>query len=164
MRYSVSLLSLALLFLSLPTAALAQLAIMPGSQTISAAGNAATYVVMVTNPTGTSQTFVPSVSGSVNPSWGVELPASVAVGSGGSQTFNVVLSTPLNLPNGHYLFTVTVNTITDLSYSISATLIVSAASPSATPVPPSLLLALIGLAGLGIWAARSRRRQTFSRG
>jgi hypothetical protein len=138
-------------------AALAQLSIAPTSQTVSNAGNSATYVLTITNPTASSQQFVPSVpGGSVNPSWGLQLPASVIVPANSMQTFNLTLVTPSFLTNGTYPFTESVSTIGGLNFSTSGTIIIGApgtpGTPS-TPAPPSLILAFLGLAGLGIYAA-----------
>jgi hypothetical protein len=147
-------------------AVLAQLTIAPTSQSITnGGGNAAMYVVTVTNPTGTTQTFVPSATGtnfSLVP-WGVQLPYSVTLPAGGSQNFNLVLTEPFNQASGPYPFTVTVAAAGGPSYSASATLIlVTPGSPPATPAPPSLILAFLGLMGLGIYVARNRLRQAFS--
>lgn len=164
LRNRISATSIALLAFVFPTAALAQLTILPTSQTISNAGNSATYGATVTNPTGTTQTFVPSTSG-ITAAWGVQLPASVVVAPGGTQNFNLVLTTPFNAAPGPYPFLLNVNSLGGLSYSAPATLIITAPGtpgPSATPAPPSLVLTFLGLAGLGIYAARPRRRQVFT--
>jgi hypothetical protein len=160
MRNSISGTSIGLLAVFLPMAALAQLSIVPTSQSVSNAGNSATYVVTITNPTGTTQTFVPSTSG-ISSAWGVQLPASVTVAPGGSQNFNLVLTTPVNAATGSYPFMVIVNTAGALSYSTSATLVISApgSPPPGTPAPPSLILTFIGLAGLGIYVAGNRLRR-----
>jgi hypothetical protein len=71
------------------------LSVAPNGQAVQNAGNSATYTVTVSNPTAATQTFVPSTLG-IPASWGVQLPASVTVSPGGSQTFNLVLTTPLN--------------------------------------------------------------------
>jgi hypothetical protein len=162
MRRSIS--GLGLLAFVFPVAALAQLSILPTSQTVSNAGNSATYVVTITNPTGTTQVFVPSTTG-ISAAWGVQLPASVTVGPGGMQNFDLVLTTPLNLPSGSYPFTVIANTAGNaLSYSVPATLIVAAASPPVTPAPQSLILICAGLACAGLYAVRRRLRRAFPRG
>jgi hypothetical protein len=81
MRNSIFRFPIVPLALVFPMAALAQLSIMPTSQSVPNAGDAASYTVTVHNPTGTTQTFVPSTSG-IPGSWGVQLPASVTVTSG----------------------------------------------------------------------------------
>lgn len=106
-----------------PMTALAQLSISPTSQSVATAGDAATYVVTVTNPTASTQTFVPSSTG-IPPSWGVQLPASVTVGSGGAQNFNLVLTTPVGEVSGSYPFTVIVTTAGGLNYTTPGTLVV----------------------------------------
>ena len=94
---------------------------MPSVPYVSNAGDSAAYVVTVTNPTATPQTFVPFTLG-IPASWGVQLPASVTVGPGGSQGFNLVLTTPLNAAlNGRALlcnFYVVVNTIGGITASV----------------------------------------------
>jgi hypothetical protein len=127
------------------TAALAQLSILPTSQSVASPGDAAPFVVTVTNPTATSQTFVPSVGGSVNASWGVQLPASVTVPAGGMQNFNLVLTTPFNLPDGSYPFMVIVDTGGGLSYSVPGTFIVGDGLQF-FPVAPCRLIDTRGIA------------------
>jgi hypothetical protein len=124
MRNSISGVSMAVLAFALPMAALAQLTIAPTSQTVSNAGNSATYTGTVTNPTGTTQTFVPSTSG-ITAAWGVQLPASIVVAPGGTQNFTLVLTTPINAASGPYPFMLIVNTVGGLSYSASATLTIA---------------------------------------
>ena len=120
-RKSISGTSIAVLALVFPMTALAQLSISPTSQSVAIAGNGATYVLTVTNPTASMQTFVPATTG-VPLSWGVQLPASVPVAPGGSQDFNVVLTTPVGQAPGSYPFTVIVRTEGGLSYSAPGTL------------------------------------------
>jgi hypothetical protein len=150
--------SIAVLASVFPAVALAQLSISPTSQNVSNAGNSATYVLTVTNPTGATPTFVPSVTG-IPLSWGVQLPASVIVGAGGNQNFNLVLTTPLGLASGSYPFTVIADTGGGLSFSTPGTLILNGSS---TPTVPTLsewgmfLLAVL-LAGT---AALTLRRST----
>ena len=57
----------------------------------------------------------------------MQIPASVNVASGGSQDFNLVLTTPLGQPSGSYPFTVVVTTAGGLSYSTPGTLVVGGA-------------------------------------
>jgi hypothetical protein len=101
---------------------------MPSVPYVSNAGNSAAYVVTVTNPTAVSQTFVPSTLG-IPASWGVQLPASVTVQPGGSQSFNLVLTTPLNAAlNGRaelYNFYVTVTTAGGITASVGDALSVN---------------------------------------
>ena len=77
MRNRIADVSMAFLFF--PMAALAQLSIAPTTQSVLNPGSSALYVVTLTNPTGSTQTFIPSATGnnfSLVP-WGVQLPASV---------------------------------------------------------------------------------------
>ena len=99
------------------------LSISPASQSVANAGNSASYMVTVTNPTSTTQTFVPSVA--IPASWGVQLPASVTVSPGGSQNFNLVLTTPINLQYGAYTFVVTAQTAGGIFDSVPGTLTVN---------------------------------------
>jgi hypothetical protein len=123
--------SVALLGFVFPAAALAQLTIAPTTQSVTNAGNAATYVITITNPTGTLQTFVPaivpSISG-VNAAWGVQLPASVMVGPGASVNFNLVLTSYIGLADGSYPFTLTVTTVSSLTYSATGAFVVNSTS------------------------------------
>ena len=162
MRIRVSVSSLSLLSFVFPMAAVAQLSIAPPSQSVSARGNSATYVLTLTNSSGSSQTFVPSVSGSVDGSWGVQLPASVTLASGASQNFNVVLTPPLNLANASFPFTVTATNGTGLTFTANGTFVL--AVPAVTPAPSSLILLLTALAFAGLYAAPRKLRQVFSRG
>jgi hypothetical protein len=151
--------SVGLLALIFPMAALAQLSILPVSQSVANAGNSATYVLMLVNSTGASQTFVPSVVSGVTSAWGVQLPASVTVAPGGTQTFNLVLTTPVNLAGGSYPFTMSVTTAASLTFTASATLVVGAGAgspPPGTPAPPSIILICTGLIFAGLYAARHR--------
>jgi probable HAF family extracellular repeat protein len=100
------------------------LSITPLTQAVSSAGNSASYQVMVTNPTSSQQTFVPSTLG-IPASWGVQLPASVTVAPGGSQTFNLVLTTPLNASTATYNFYAAVTTAGGITASVGASLQVS---------------------------------------
>src|ERR1035437_9908661 len=113
-------------------AALAQVSISPTSQSVANAGDAATYVVTVTNPTASTQTFVPTWTG-IPSSWGVQYVFSVTVAPGGSQSFNFVLTTPLGQASGSHPFTVIVATASGLSYSTPGTLIINSASPPTVP-------------------------------
>jgi hypothetical protein len=129
MRIGVSIPSTALLAFTFPIAALAQLTIAPTTQSVTNAGNSATYVLTITNPTASSQQFaVLQPGGSVNPAWGVQNPVSVTVPAGGSQNFNLVLTTPLGLADGSYPFTETVTTAGSLTYSTTGTLVVNSTS------------------------------------
>jgi hypothetical protein len=58
--------------------------------------------------------------------------------------------------------TTTNTTLTSQVYEIDG--FVAGAAPPGTPAPPSAILTFIGLAGLGIYAARSRKSQSFNRG
>jgi hypothetical protein len=126
-RNSISGTCIAFLALVFPMVALAQVSISPPSQSIPAAGDSALYVVTVTNPTASTQTFVPSSTG-IPANWGVESPASVTVAPGGSQNFNFVLITPLGLAPGSYPFTVILTTAGGLSYSGNGTLILTSST------------------------------------
>jgi uncharacterized membrane protein len=95
--------------------------ISPASQNVSNAGNSASYTVTVGNPTDTPQTFVPSTLG-IPASWGVQLPASVTVAPGSSQTYNLVLTTPLNAPAVTYNFFAVVSTAGGITASVGASL------------------------------------------
>jgi hypothetical protein len=130
MRKSIPGSSIALLALFFPTAALAQLTIAPTTQSITNAGNSALYVVTITNPTASTQTFVPSANGNGFSlfSWGVQYPASVTVPAGASQNFNFVLTTPLGLVDGAYPFTVILTTAANLTYSTTGSLVVNSTS------------------------------------
>lgn len=96
--------------------------ISPASQNVTNAGNSASYSVTVSNPTSGPLTFVPYPLG-IPASWGVQLPASVTVQPGGSQSFNLVLTTPLNaVPNATYNFFVVVGTQGGITASVGASL------------------------------------------
>ena len=97
------------------------LSISPDGQIIQNAGNAATYSVTVSNPTATVQTFVPSTLG-IPASWGVQLPASVTVAAGSSQSFNLVLTSPLNAVPTTYKFFAVVQTAGGISASVGDSL------------------------------------------
>ncbi len=148
-------------------AALAQLTISPMSQTVAIPSDAAEYMLMLTNPTGTSQTFVPlPPGGSVNSTWGVSLPSSITVPANSTQTFILQLTTPFNLTNGTYPFTLNVTTAGGLTFSTSASLIVGAPGtpgPPTAPAPPSLILICTGLVLAGLYAVRARLRDRFGR-
>jgi hypothetical protein len=134
MRNYVSSTSIAILAFAFPMAALAQFTIAPTSQSIFNAGDAATYILTVTNPTASTQVFVPSVGGSVNPAWGVQLPASVTVPAGGSQNFNLVLTSYLGQADGTYPFTVTVITAGTLAFTVAGTFIINSTSQSTAEI------------------------------
>lgn len=128
MRNSISGTSIAVLAFVFPMAALAQLTISPTVQSATNAGNSLSYVLTITNPTGTSQTFVPSISGSINPAWGVQMPASVTVGPGASTNFNLVITSYIGLADGSYPFTMTVATAGSLTYSTQGTFVLNSTS------------------------------------
>jgi hypothetical protein len=116
-----------------PTAALAQLSIAPTTQTVTNPGNSATYVATLTNPTGSTQQFVPSTIG-IPASWGVQEPASLILAPGATTTFNLVLTTPLGLLDGSYPFMLNVITMGGLSYTASATLVLNTTSQSTAEI------------------------------
>jgi uncharacterized membrane protein len=107
------------------------LSISPALQYVQNAGNSAAYQITISNPTASSQTFVPSTLG-IPASWGVQLPASVTVTAGGSQTFNLVLTTPLNAPPATFSFFVTVATAGGINSSVGGTVVVQNVPNSGT--------------------------------
>ena len=125
--------SIALLAFVLPAAALAQLSIAPTTQTVTNPGDAVTYVATLTNPTGSTQTFVPSTTG-IPASWGVQLPASVTLLAGATTTFNLVLTTPLFLTDGSYPFSLNVVTIGNLTYTASASMVLNTTSQATAEI------------------------------
>jgi hypothetical protein len=66
-------------------------------------------------------------------------------------------TTGVNLTTNSQTATTTNTTLTSQVYEIDG--FVAGASPLATPAPPSLILGFLGLAGLGVYAARSRLRR-----
>jgi uncharacterized membrane protein len=161
-RNRISGTSIAVLALVFPMVALAQVSISPPSQSVANAGDTAPYVVTVTNPTGSTQTFVPSWTG-IPASWGVQYVFSVTVAAGGSQNFNFVLTTALGQAAGSYPFTVILTTAGNLSYSTQGTLIInSSIAPHTVPTLSEwgmfLLAALLaGTAALALRRSTQRR-------
>jgi len=99
--------------------------ISPTTNIVSSGGSTAAYMVTVSNPTATGQTFVPSTLG-IPSSWGVSAPASVTVASGSNQTFNLTLTPPLNAtPEATYNFFVFLSTAGGITASVGASLTVS---------------------------------------
>lgn len=113
-----------------PLAAISQqiLNISPTSQSVSNAGNSATYIVTITNTTNTVQTYVPFFTG-ISPAWGVALPASVTVPPNSNKNYNFVLTTPFNAVPATYNFTVTVNTEGGIMGSAPASLTIENPGP-----------------------------------
>ena len=166
MRNRISGTFIAVLALVFPMVALAQVSISPPSQSVANAGDTAPYVVTVTNPTGSTQTFVPSWTG-IPASWGVQYVFSVTVAAGGSQNFNFVLTTALGQAAGSYPFTVILTTAGNLSYSTQGTLIInSSIAPHTVPTLSEwgmFLLAAL-LAGTAAFALRrSTQRRASAR-
>ncbi|HEX3748450.1 MAG TPA: hypothetical protein VHW09_31200 [Bryobacteraceae bacterium] len=95
----------------------------PVSQYVQNAGNSATYMVTVSNPTSVSQTFVPYTAG-IPSSWGVQQPASVTVPAGGSQSFNLVLTTATGTTPATYTFFAAVATAGGINSWVGGTIIV----------------------------------------
>jgi hypothetical protein len=147
----------------LPVSALAQLVITPpSSQTLTAAGSSATYVFTLTNSSGSAQTFVPTVTSGITNAWAVQLPASIPLANGASQSFNLVLTPPVNLANASYPFTVTASNGGGVTYSANGALVLAVPGPPVTPAPSSMILLGTGLAFAGLFAAR-RRIQAYVR-
>ena len=164
MRNRASVSSLAIAAFVFPMAALAQLVITPpSSQTVTAAGNSVTYVITLTNSSGSSQTFVPSVTSGITNAWSVQLPAGIPVANAASQNFNLVLTPPVNLPNASYPFTVTVDNGGGVTYSANGTLVLAVPGLPVTPAPSSIVLSITGLAFVALFAARDRLRRAFAR-
>jgi hypothetical protein len=90
----------------------------PASQAIQNAGGSATYAVTLSNPTATSQTFLLSVLG-LPASW-VSQPAGVTVAAGGSQTYNLVINTPLNATPTTFSFFAVATTSGGITASVGA--------------------------------------------
>jgi hypothetical protein len=66
-----------------------------------------------------------------------------------------VTTNPTALVSGSYIGSVTVNT-TGGALTFQVSLTVGSPQPPATPAPPSLILSLTGLAGLGLYMARRK--------
>ena len=99
--------------------------ISPTTNSVSSGGSTATYMVTVSNPTATTQTFVLSTLG-IPSSWGVSAPAGVTVAGGSNQTFNLMLTPSLNAtPNATYNFFVFLSTAGGITASVGASLYVS---------------------------------------
>ncbi len=107
------------------------MSISPASQAVPYAGSSATYQITVGNPTATPQTFVPSTLG-IPASWGVQLPASITVAPGGSQTYNLVLTVPLNAAPVTYSFFTVVTTAGGITASVGGMLVVQSVPYSGT--------------------------------
>jgi uncharacterized membrane protein len=120
-------------FLLAPLTVLCQqiLSINPESTYVNNAGSSASFAVTVSNPTSSTQTYVPSTLG-IPSTWGVQLPASVTVAAGATQNFNLVLTTALNTPwvqSPPYQFFVVVNTAGGITASVGAALRVFGGPP-----------------------------------
>jgi N-acetylneuraminic acid mutarotase len=99
------------------------------TEQVSQAGNSATYIVTITAVNGFSGQIALSVSG--NSALGVSLPASVTIPVGGSQAFNVVITSALSLGVGTFSETITGASASGPEHSLVLTLQV--ASPGLTP-------------------------------
>ena len=99
-------------------------------------GDSATYVITITAVNGFGGTIVPSTN--ANPAMGIQLPASVTIPPGGSQNFNIVITSLLS-PSGPFPVTVTGTTAGGLQHSVVISLIVDkpALTPTVTVTPSS---------------------------
>jgi hypothetical protein len=116
--------------------------ISPASQSVSYGSLPATYMVTAGNPTSVSQTFVPSTLG-IPSTWSVQAPPSVTVAAGGNQTFNLVLTPPLNTPPANYNFFAVLSTTGGITASVGAALNVFTTPSGSGGDPGTSLLTFI---------------------
>jgi sugar lactone lactonase YvrE len=102
-------------------------------------GDSATYVLTITAEDGFGGTVALGVSGDSN--LGVTMPASVTIPPGGSQNFNVTITSQLS-PSGTFPFTITGSTSGGLQHSVVISLIVDkpALTPTVTVTPASPII------------------------
>ena len=105
------------------------IAMSPESQDVANAGDSATYVVTVANPTSSTVTYVPDVQG-LSPDWGVQLPASVTVAPDSTQNYNLVLTSPLYASIGDYGFIANVIGNNGASSFVQGDFVIDAPTPA----------------------------------
>ena len=96
---------------------------------VSQAGNSATYMLTITAVDGFGGTVALGVSGNSN--LGVALPASVTIPSGGSQNFNVTITSAVQLGVGTFSETITGTAVSGPQHSLPLNLKVD--NPGLTP-------------------------------
>jgi trimeric autotransporter adhesin len=109
------------------------------TQEVSQGGDSANYVLTITAEDGFGGMVALGVTGDM--AMGVTMPASVTIPPGGSQNFNVTLTSALS-PSGTFPFTITGSTVGGLQHSVVISLIVDkpALTPTVTVTPASSII------------------------